>query len=38
MKFRMLHPDENCQLAAKLFQGQQGVTVKYWRGKGKFKK
>ena len=29
---------ENCQLAAKLFQGQQGVTVKYWCEKGRYKK
>ena len=29
---------ENCQLAAKLFQNQQGVTVKYWCEKGKFNK
>jgi hypothetical protein len=29
---------ENCQLAAKLFQSQQGVIVKYWCEKGKYKK
>ncbi len=29
---------ENCQVAARLFQSQQGVTVKYWCEKGKFKK
>lgn len=29
---------ENCQVAAKLFQSQQGVTVKYWCEKGSFKK
>jgi len=29
---------ENCQLAANLFQSQQGVTVKYWCEKGIYKK
>jgi hypothetical protein len=29
---------ENCQIAAELFQKQQGVTVKYWCEKGSYKK
>jgi hypothetical protein len=29
---------ENCQIAADLFQKQQGVTVKYWCEKGEYKK
>ena len=29
---------ENCQIAASLFQNQQGVTVKYWCEKGVFRK
>ena len=28
---------ENCQLAAKLFQAQPGVTTRFWCEKGKFK-
>ena len=28
---------ENCQLAAKLFQAQPGVTTTFWCEKGKFK-
>ena len=27
---------ENCQLAAKLFQAQPGVTTRFWCEKGKF--
>ena len=27
---------ENCQLAAKLFQSQQGVTTRFWCEKGVF--
>lgn len=29
---------ENCQIAMKLFQDQQGVTTKYWCEKGRYKK
>jgi hypothetical protein len=29
---------ENCQVARGLFQGQSGVTVKYWCEKGRCKK
>jgi hypothetical protein len=29
---------ENCQTAAELFKKQQGVTVKYWCEKGRYKK
>ena len=29
---------ENCNLAATLFQGQPGVTVKYWCEKGSYRK
>lgn len=29
---------ENCQLAERLFQGQPGVTVKFWCEKGTFSK
>lgn len=29
---------QNCEIAAKLFQAQLGVTVRYWCEKGSFKK
>jgi hypothetical protein len=29
---------ENCDIAAKLFQQQDGVTTRFWCEKGKFKK
>ena len=30
--------DENCRIAAGLFQAQEGVTVRYWCEKGRFRK
>jgi hypothetical protein len=29
---------ENCDLAAKLFQGQEGVTTRFWCEKGAYRK
>lgn len=29
---------QNCEIAAKLFQAQPGVTVRYWCEKGNFKR
>lgn len=29
---------ENCELARALFQGQDGVSVRYWCEKGRFEK
>ena len=29
---------ENCEIAMDLFRNQEGVTVKYWCEKGRFKK
>jgi hypothetical protein len=29
---------ENCEIAMELFKSQQGLTVKYWCEKGKYKK
>jgi hypothetical protein len=29
---------QNCEIAAKLFKAQPGVTVRYWCEKGNFKK
>jgi hypothetical protein len=28
---------ENCEVARKVFSGQEGVTVKYWCEKGRYK-
>jgi len=33
-----IYNSENCQIAAQLFQGQPGVTVRYWCEPGPYRK